>query len=210
MALMVTHVSACVGGLSWMLLEWALKGKPSVLGTVSGAVSGLVVVTPGSGFLDHTGAFVCGLTAGPVCYFGIQLKHMCGFDDALDAFGVHGVGGIWGGLLTGLLANPAIAGASGAFYGNPKQIGIQLAGILTTMVFSFVMTMIIIVPLDLGLKALTGKGIRVSEEAEDIGLDISEHGESMVAQTGNEVTKFDGALKSQAFTDQVTTVSVGE
>jgi len=173
MAIMVTHIPACAGGVSWMGLEWILKGKPSVLGTVSGAIAGLVVATPGSGYMDQTGAIVSGLTSGPVCYFGITLKHRLGYDDALDAFGVHGIGGIWGGIVTGLMANPEIAGAAGAFYGNPKQIGIQLAGIVVTMVFSFVMTLIIIVPLDFALKAATGRGMRVSEEAEDIGLDLS-------------------------------------
>jgi len=209
MAMMVTHVSACAGGLSWMCLEWILKGKPSVLGTVSGAVAGLVVVTPGSGFVDHFGAILCGITAGPVCYFGIQIKHMCGFDDALDAFGVHGIGGIWGGIMTGLLANPAIAGESGAFYGNGRQLGIQIAGIVTTMAYSFVMTLLIIIPLDFLLKAITGKGMRVTEEAEDIGLDISEHGESMMGHVAgpHDVTKFDASTKGH---DVITTIQVGD
>ena len=166
MAMLATHVSACAGGLSWMVLEWILKGKPSVLGTVSGAVAGLVVVTPGSGFVDHFGALLCGISAGPVCYFGIQIKHMCGFDDALDAFGVHGVGGIWGGIMTGLLANPAIAGESGAFYGNGRQLGIQIAGIVTTMAYSFVMTLLIIIPLDFLLKAIRQKVRAMAEKYE--------------------------------------------
>jgi Amt family ammonium transporter len=194
MTMLVTHIAACAGGFSWMMLEWILKGKPSVLGTVSGAIAGLVVATPGSGYMDHTGGLVSGLTAGPVCYFGIQLKHMLGYDDALDAFGVHGIGGIWGGIVTGLMANPEVAGAAGAFYGNPKQLGIQIAGILTTMVFSFIMTLVIIVPLDFMFKALTGKGVRCSEEAEDLGLDISEHGESMMPPRSGD--SFDGAKGS--------------
>ena len=183
MAMLVTHISASTAGLTWIIIEWLHVGKPSVLGAVSGAVAGLVVITPGSGFLDQSGAFVCGITAAPVCYLGIKLKGMLGYDDALDAFGVHGIGGIWGGILTGLFARPNIGGegVAGAFYGNPKQLGIQLAGILFTMAFSFIMTMIILVPLDLILKAVTGQGVRVSEEVEDAGLDISEHGESMVA-----------------------------
>jgi Amt family ammonium transporter len=183
MAMLVTHISASTAGLTWIIIEWLHVGKPSVLGAVSGAVAGLVVITPGSGFLDQSGAFVCGITAAPVCYLGIKLKGMLGYDDALDAFGVHGIGGIWGGILTGLFARPNIGGegVAGAFYGNPKQLGIQLAGILFTMAFSFIMTMIILVPLDFILKAVTGQGVRVSEEVEDAGLDISEHGESMVA-----------------------------
>jgi Amt family ammonium transporter len=216
MALTVTHIAACAGGVSWMLLEWFLKGKPSVLGTVSGAIAGLVVATPGSGFMDHTGGLVSGITAGPVCYFGIQLKHMLGFDDALDAFGVHGIGGIWGGIVVGLMANPEVAGAAGAFYGNPKQLGIQIAGILTTMVFSFIMTLVIIVPLDLVLKALTGTGVRCTEEAEDLGLDISEHGESMFGHnSANQVVPFDGTTTSNSKTaydaeNAVHTVQVGD
>ena len=136
--------------------------KPSVLGAVSGAVAGLVVITPGSGYLDQTGAFICGLTGGPVCYLGIKIKNLLGFDDALDAFGVHGIGGIWGGILTGILANPEVSGgpgatcftdatdevkvggcvtvdavakssnACGAAFGNAEQIGIQLLGIVVT------------------------------------------------------------------------------
>lgn len=146
-------------------------------------------------FHHQTGAIVSGITAGPVCYFGIQLKHMLGYDDALDAFGVHGIGGIWGGIITGLMADPKVAGPAGAFFGNPKQLGIQIAGIVVTMAFSFIMTLLIIVPLDLILKATTGKGVRVSEEAEDIGLDLSEHGESMINMGGhnNQVTHFDGS-----------------
>jgi Amt family ammonium transporter len=191
MAMLVTHISASVGGLSWMLIELLHTGKASVLGAVSGAVSGLVVITPGSGYLDQTGGFICGLTAGPVCYLGIKLKNMLGFDDALDAFGVHGVGGIWGGILTGILANPEVTrsigedgkwadGSAGAVYGNPKQVGIQLAGIVFTMAYSFIVTLLILVPMDLLLKSTTGRGVRVSEEMEDIGLDVSEHGESMI------------------------------
>jgi Amt family ammonium transporter len=193
MAIMVTHISACAGGLSWMLLEWALKGKPSILGTVSGAIAGLVVVTPGCGYMDQTGGIVSGITAGPVCYFGIQLKHRLGYDDALDAFGVHGIGGIWGGIVTGLMANPAVGSGTGAFYGKPEQLGIQIAGILTSMVFSFIMTLIILVPLDLLLKAATGKGMRVTEQAEDMGLDLSEHGESMMASSRHQPLTFDAS-----------------
>jgi len=205
MAIMVTHISACAGGMSWMILEWLLKGKPSVLGTVSGAIAGLVVATPGSGYMDQTGAIVSGITSGPVCYFGISLKHRLGYDDALDAFGVHGIGGIWGGIVTGLMANPAVTeGAAGAFYGNPKQLGIQLAGIVVTMAFSFVMTLVIIVPLDLILKAATGKGMRVSEEAEELGLDLSEHGESMMP-TKDIGRPFDAATSH----DTITTIQVG-
>lgn len=111
MAMLATHISACTAGISWMTTEWLIKKKPSVLGLVSGAVSGLVVVTPGCGYVDQTGAFFMGLLAGPLCYFSIQIKERMGFDDALDAFGVHGVGGVIGGILTGFFANKKISGS---------------------------------------------------------------------------------------------------
>jgi len=189
MAMLVTHIAASAAGLSWMATEWALKGKPSLLGIVSGSISGLVVITPGAGYVDQTGAFFMGLMGGVVCYFGIQLKHKLGFDDALDAFGVHGVGGIVGGILTGVFANPAIGGASGLFYDTDcriaksldthcggKQLGIQVAGILMTCVYSAVGTAIILLILKVTI------GIRVSEDDEDIGLDISEHGEGLYSE----------------------------
>lgn len=172
MAMLVTHIAAATAGLSWMLTEWVHKGKPTVLGIVSGAISGLVVITPGAGYVDQTGAFVMGLLGGVACYFGIMLKNLLGFDDALDAFGVHGVGGIVGGILTGLFAQEEVGGTDGAFYGNGEQLGWQLAGILMTSVYSAVGTAVIM----LGLKVTIG--IRVSEEDEDMGLDVSEHGDT--------------------------------
>ena len=178
MAMLVTHLAASAGGMSWMITEWALKGKPTVLGIVSGAISGLVVITPGAGYVDQTGAFFMGLLGGVGCYAGIQLKHLAGFDDALDAFGVHGVGGIIGGVLTGCFARPEIGGASGAFYGNGEQLGIQCLGILITAGYSAAGTAILL----LGLKYTIG--IRVSESDEDAGLDISEHGEALYENQG--------------------------
>jgi Amt family ammonium transporter len=123
------------------------------------------------------------------------MKKCCGVDDALDAFGVHGIGGIWGGIITGLFANTNIPGAywtAGAFYGNPKQLGLQIAGIVFTAVYSLVVTLAIMVPMDLILKAATGTGVRVTEQVEEAGLDVSEHGESMVAHPV--LNNFDGKL----------------
>ena len=197
MAMLVTHIAASTAGFTWMLLEWMVKGKPTVLGVVSGAIAGLVVITPGAGYVDQSGAFVMGLLGGVGCYAGIQIKHMVGIDDALDAFGIHGVGGIIGGILTGLFANPnvttvggqdacdaskkldgdasEICGPAGAFYGNGEQLGWQIAGILIVALYSAAGTALI-----LGvLGAVLPGGLRVSETAEDEGLDISEHGEAL-------------------------------
>jgi Amt family ammonium transporter len=177
MAMLVTHIAACSAGLTWMFTEWLVTGKPTVLGIVSGAIAGLVVITPGAGYVDHTGAFVMGIIGGWGCYLGIQLKHIMGYDDALDAFGVHGVGGIIGGVLTGLFANPAIAeGTAGAFYNNAPQLGWQIAGILVTAAYSAGMTAVILVLIKVTL------GLRVSSEDEDLGLDISEHGHAFEEQ----------------------------
>lgn len=164
MAMLVTHIAASTAGLSWMATEWVLKGKPTVLGIVSGGIAGLVVITPGAGYVDQTGAFFMGLIGGVACYFGIQLKNALGFDDALDAFGVHGVGGIVGGILTGCFAKPDIGGASGLFYGNGEQLGWQIAGILMTSVYSAAGTAIIMLALKFTI------GIRVSDEEEVLML----------------------------------------
>eukprot|EP00981_Chlorochromonas_danica_P011957 scaffold4358_cov177-Ochromonas_danica.AAC.11 len=118
-AMLVTQISTSISGLTWMLTECLHKGHPSVLGLVSGVVAGLVCVTPASGYVDQTGGFVIGLVAGPICYLGVQLKHWAGYDDALDAFGVHGVGGIVGGLMLGFFANDRISGRdNGVFYSD--------------------------------------------------------------------------------------------
>jgi ammonium transporter, Amt family len=149
-----------------MIIEWVLRKKPSVLGLVSGAISGLVVITPACGYVDQTGAFFMGVIAGPCCYFAIKIKEKMGFDDALDAFGVHGVGGVVGGVLTGFFANKHISGkeeVNGLFYGRPEQVYIQLYGIVVIASYSFVMTIILIKSLDAVLKAVSGIGMRVTE-----------------------------------------------
>jgi Amt family ammonium transporter len=173
MAMAVTQIATATAALAWMFVEWALKGKPSILGICSGAVAGLVAITPASGFVDPTGALVIGVAAGVVCYWGATgLKHTFGYDDSLDAFGVHAVGGIVGALLTGVFARTAINSlGTGLIDGNAYQVVIQIYGILGTLIYDAVATLIILFVLKMTI------GLRVSEEAERDGLDLSLHGE---------------------------------
>jgi Amt family ammonium transporter len=171
MAMAVTQIATAMAALAWMFVEWALKGKPSILGICSGAVAGLVAITPASGYVDPVGALMIGAAAGAGCYWGATtLKHMFGYDDSLDAFGVHGVGGIIGALLTGVFARAAI-GKPGLIDGNAYQVLIQFYGIMATIVYDAVVTLIILMV----IKAVIG--LRVSEEVERDGLDLSLHGE---------------------------------
>jgi Amt family ammonium transporter len=173
MAMAVTQIATGTAALAWMFVEWALKGKPSILGITSGAVAGLVAITPASGFVDPTGALVIGAAAGVGCYWGAtSLKHMFGYDDSLDAFGVHAVGGIIGALLTGVFARTAInALGTGLIDGNAYQVVIQVYGILGTLIYDAIATLIILFVLKMTI------GLRVTEEAERDGLDLSLHGE---------------------------------
>jgi ammonium transporter, Amt family len=174
MAMAVTQIATAAAALSWMFIEWALRGKPSVLGIISGAVAGLVAITPASGFVDPTGALIIGLLAGGACFYGATgLKHLFGYDDSLDAFGVHGVGGMVGAFLTGIFAKAAIGGEgkSGWIDGNPGQLLIQLEGIAVTVVYCAIASFIILKVIDLVL------GLRVEEETERDGLDLALHGE---------------------------------
>ncbi len=173
MAMAVTQIATATAALSWMFVEWALKGKPSILGICSGAVAGLVAITPASGFVDPIGALVIGIAAGVGCYWGAtSLKHMFGYDDSLDAFGVHAVGGIIGALLTGVFARTAINSlGTGLLDGNPYQVVIQIYGILGTLIYDAIGTLIILFVIKMVI------GLRVSEEAERDGLDIALHGE---------------------------------
>jgi ammonium transporter, Amt family len=177
MAMLVTHVAAATAALAWMFCEWGTKGQPSVLGIVSGAVAGLVGITPASGYVDPIGALVIGVAAGVGCFLGATwLKNKLGYDDALDAFGVHGVGGTIGALLTGVFATMAVKGGDapvGLIDGNAVQVWIQLKSIIVTMVFCGVGTAIILKVIDLII------GLRVPEEAEREGLDLSLHGEAV-------------------------------
>ncbi len=173
-AFVVTHISTAAAALSWMILEWAYRGNPTVLGAASGAVAGLVAITPASGFVGPVSAIIIGLVGGGLCYFAINLKSKLGYDDSLDVVGVHGVGGTWGALATGLFACKAInsAGNDGLFFGNFSLIGIQALSVVSAWIYSFVVTLIILKILDWTM------GLRVTEEHEINGLDISQHGES--------------------------------
>jgi len=168
-----TNTATAAAALAWMVAEWIYRGKPSALGAASGAVAGLVAITPASGFVGPISSIWIGMGAGGLCYLFVMLKPLFGYDDALDAVGVHGIGGTWGALATGLFASKAVnsAGADGLFFGNPAQLGIQAMAVLITMVFVFVGTLIIL--------AIVGgiMGLRVSEEDERLGLDLSQHDE---------------------------------
>jgi Amt family ammonium transporter len=173
-AFLVTNTSAAMGALAWMFAEWLVDKKPTVLGLASGVVAGLVAITPGAGFVNLPAALIIGFVAGLLGYYFVaKVKHKLGYDDSLDAFGVHGMCGLWGALATGLFANPAVNEAGkGLFYGNPKQLWIQVVSIVATAVFTAVGTLIVITI----TKLLTG-GLRVTEENEVAGLDSSIHGE---------------------------------
>jgi Amt family ammonium transporter len=167
MAMLATQMATGAAALGWMFTEWFSKGKPSVLGIASGAVAGLVAITPASGYVGPSSAVIIGLVAGIVCYFAAtSLKHLFGYDDSLDAFGVHGIGGILGALLTGVFASKEIGGVDGSLLTQAK-------GVLTTVVYGFVVSYAILLVID---KLI---GLRVTEEQERQGLDISLHGESI-------------------------------
>ena len=174
MAMAVTQIATAAAALGWMFMEWMVHGKPSVLGIASGAVAGLVAITPASGSAGPMGAIAIGAAAGVGCFFGAtKLKRMLGYDDSLDAFGVHGVGGIIGALLTGVFADPSLGGAGlGVEEGGiAAQVSVQALGIVATIVYTAVVTAVIL----LVLKVIIG--LRVSEEEETEGLDLSQHDE---------------------------------
>jgi Amt family ammonium transporter len=177
MAMAVTHIAAAAAALAWMFCEWGTRGHPSVLGIVSGAVAGLVGITPACGFVDPMGALVIGIAAGLGCFFAsTAIKNALGYDDALDAFGVHGIGGTIGALLTGIFATMAVKGGDvpvGLIDGNSAQIGTQLLGVIVTIVFCGIGTAIILKIIDLTI------GLRVPEEVERDGLDLALHGEAV-------------------------------
>lgn len=173
-AFLVTNTSAAMGGLAWMFAEWLVDKKPTVLGLASGIVSGLVAITPAAGFVNLPASLIIGLVAGMLGFvFVAKVKHKLGYDDSLDAFGVHGMCGLWGALATGLFANPTVnAAGKGLFYGNPGQLWIQIISIVATAVFTAIGTLVVIYI----TKLVTG-GLRVTEENEVTGLDSSIHGE---------------------------------
>lgn len=171
MALVTTQFAAAAGIIGWLIIEWLHTGKPTTLGAASGALAGLVAITPAAGFVAPMSAVVIGLVGGVLCYGGVLLKKRFGYDDALDVVGVHGVGGTWGALATGLFASEAINGVNGLFFGNPHQLWIQFVSVVATWGFCYVMSRIL-----LAIVAAT-VGLRVSEEGERAGLDVSEHNE---------------------------------
>jgi Amt family ammonium transporter len=172
MAMAVTQIATATAALAWMLAEWVVHKKPSVLGIISGAVAGLVAITPASGFVGPVGALWIGAAAGVGCFFAsTTVKRALGYDDSLDVFGVHGVGGIIGALLTGVFAMEAIGGAKGALEGNVGQIWTQIEGIAATLIWSGLATFVILIVVNI----ITG--VRVSQAVEVEGLDINLHGE---------------------------------
>jgi ammonium transporter, Amt family len=174
MAMLVTHTATATAGFTWMIVEWLLKGKPTVIGICSGAVAGLVAITPASGFVGPLGAFWIGVAAGIVCYWGCTgLKSMFGYDDALDTFGVHAVGGAAGALLTGVFAVQQYGGTAGLLEGNPGQVLNQVIGVGVVFIYDCVVTLIILKVVDIFI------GLRVSKDVERDGLDLALHGETV-------------------------------
>ncbi|MFA6217952.1 MAG: ammonium transporter [Candidatus Omnitrophota bacterium] len=173
-AFVVTNTAAAAAGLSWALIEWVHNGKPTIFGTASGVVAGLVAITPAAGYVSVIPAIIIGLSVSVFCFMAVSfIKPKLGYDDSLDAFGVHCVGGIWGALATGLFASKAVnpAGADGLFFGNPKQFFIQLIAVLVTVVYAFIVTFVIYKLVDLFV------GVRVTEKEEMMGLDLTQHRE---------------------------------
>jgi Amt family ammonium transporter len=174
MAMLVTHMATATAGFTWMVVEWIKRGKPTVLGICSGAVAGLVAITPASGFVGPVGSLCIGIAAGVVCYWGCTgLKHMFGYDDALDVFGVHGIGGAAGAILTGVFAIQQYGGTAGLIEGNAIQVVNQVIGVLAVFVYGAVVTLIILKIVDVVI------GLRVKEEVEREGLDLALHGETV-------------------------------
>ena len=183
MAALVTQIATAMAALTWMFTDWYANGKPSVLGMVNGAISGLVAITPASGYVDPTGGFFIGALAGPVCYYGAILKHQLGYDDALDAFGVHAIGGMFGALATAFFASKAVCPncktngilyeTGSGYYERAELLGLQIYGVIVTVGWSFVVTLLICKFVDATM------GLRISEAEEDAGMDSSMHGESI-------------------------------
>ncbi|MDP6262453.1 MAG: ammonium transporter [Rhodospirillales bacterium] len=174
MAMAVTQIATAMAAMTWMFAEWMVRKKPTVLGIASGAVAGLVAITPASGFVDPQGALIIGMVSGLVCYWGAAwLKVKLGYDDSLDVFAVHGLGGIAGALLTGVLAVEAIGGTPGLLEGNMQQIGLQAYGIAVTIVYCGVVSFILLKIIDAVI------GLRVDDEADSEGLDLQQHGEAV-------------------------------
>ena len=172
-AFVVTNTATAMAGLTWITVSWLHKGRPSVLGMAAGAVAGLVAITPASGFVDVSGSIIIGLGAGVLCYLAMQLRPRLKVDDALDVWAVHGIGGTWGALATGIFATVAVnaAGANGLLFGNPEQLLKQAIAVGATWIYAAVVTVVIVKVIDLTI------GMRVKEDEESVGLDRSQHGE---------------------------------
>jgi Amt family ammonium transporter len=174
MAMLVTHMATAVAAFTWMVVEWVMRGKPTLIGICTGAVAGLVAITPASGFVGPIGSLCIGIAAGTLCYWGCTgLKSMLGYDDALDAFGVHAVGGMVGALLTGVFAIEQYGGTAGLIEGNAKQVLNQIEGILIVLIYDAIVSLIILKIVDVLV------GLRVTAEVEREGLDLALHGETV-------------------------------
>jgi Amt family ammonium transporter len=169
-AFVTTNIAAAAGGLAWLLISW-LHGKPSSLGFVSGAIAGLVAITPGCGYVTPMGAIIIGAIGGSICYAMLLLRIRKGLDESLDAWAIHGMGGLWGALATGIFAVAAVNGASGLIEGNVNQFIANAIGAFAALIYAFVVTYVLAVVIDKTI------GLRVTEEEEYVGLDISQHGE---------------------------------
>jgi ammonium transporter, Amt family len=176
-AFIATNTAAASATIAWVMMDWLIKGRPTALGAASGAVAGLVAITPASGYVGPLSAIVIGAAAGCVCFLAVTVRAKTSLDDSLDVFGVHGTGGTLGALLTGLFAQKAInaAGADGLFFGNAALFGTQVIAVLATWVYSAAVTFVLLKVLDATM------GLRVNAEQEDEGLDVAEHGESAYA-----------------------------
>jgi Amt family ammonium transporter len=171
-AFVVTHIAAAAAMVTWVGLSWLVQGKPSVIGAAAGAVAGLVAITPAAGAVDAMGAIAVGGGAGALCYAAVRMRTKIGIDDSLDVVGVHGVGGAWGAIATGIFATATITGGpEGLLHGDGGQFVDQVIGVAATMTYSLVVTYILLKVLDMVF------GLRVTEDAEIAGLDVSEHGE---------------------------------
>jgi ammonium transporter, Amt family len=185
-AFLATNTAAAAAALGWMFTEWMARGKPTVLGAASGAVAGLVAITPASGYVGPVSALIIGAVAGALCYSACNVKSKLGYDDSLDVVGVHGVGGTWGAIATGLFATKTVndAGGDGLFFGNPGQLWTQIVAVLATYVLAVVATWVILKVVDAVV------GLRVTDEDEVAGLDLSQHSETAYALGGGSYSEF--------------------
>ena len=168
-AFVATNTASAAAGLTWMIAEWGYRGKPTMLGVVSGAVAGLVAITPAAGFVGPVSSIIIGVGAGILCYVAVLWKDKLGYDDSLDVLGIHGIGGTWGAIATGLFAS--VGGGTGLFFGNPGQVMIQIISVVATWIFALLGTFIILKLVDVTV------GLRVTPEEEVLGLDLSQHNE---------------------------------